>query len=173
MSSVFSHAAKSAEQLFSLLKADELAAKAAEIQAAMQAMGDQFADEMKQDAEDIQAAFSGITEAFTATNRQAQQAVRTESKATTETIKQDQVEVQESLEETAATAKNSFADISQALQAINSAETKAELARFRCHTGSEFSARHSNPAGLQQGISRQPEKNGGANARNRTGFTGY
>ena len=128
VSSVFSHAAKSAEQLFSLLKADELAAKAAEIQAAMQAMGDQFADEMKQDAEDIQAAFSGITEAFTATTQQAQQAVRTESKATTETIKQDQVEVQESLEETAATAKNSFADISQALQAINSAETKAELA---------------------------------------------
>ncbi len=128
VSSVFSQAAKGAEQLFSLLKADELAARAAEIQAAMQAMGDQFADEIKQDAEDIQAAFGGITEAFTATNQQAQQAVRTESKATTETIKQDQADVQESLEETAATAKNSFADISQALKAINSAETKAELA---------------------------------------------
>ena len=128
VSAVFSQAAKGAEQFFSLLKADELEAKAAEIQAAMKAMGDQFADEMKKDAEDIQTAFSGITDAFIATNQQAQQVVRTESKATAEGIKQDQVEVQESLEDTAETAKNTFADISQALQAINSAETKAELA---------------------------------------------
>ena len=101
----------------------------------LRSLGQEFAKQTAEDANDAKDSLVSIYDALSTKHKSAQQDIRHENKVTVEAVRQEQEQYEQALEKTGNTAKQTaditkaaFADAVDAINQINAAETRTELA---------------------------------------------
>ncbi|WP_067582832.1 tape measure protein [Endozoicomonas ascidiicola] len=101
----------------------------------LRSLGKEFAKQTAEDANDAKNSLVGIYDALSKKHQSTQQDIRRENKVTVEAAREEQKQYQKELEQTGSTAKQTaettkaaFTDAADAINQINGAETRTELA---------------------------------------------
>ncbi|WP_067521614.1 tape measure protein [Endozoicomonas ascidiicola] len=101
----------------------------------LRSLGKEFAKQTAEDANDAKNSLIGIYDALSKKHQSTQQDIRRENKVTVEAAREEQKQYQKELEQTgnaakktAETTKAAFTDAADAINQINGAETRTELA---------------------------------------------
>lgn len=113
----------------------------------LRSLGQAFGKQTAEDANDAKDALVGIYDALSTKHKSAQQDIRRENKVTVEAARQGQEQYQQELEKTGNTAKQTadttkaaFTDAADAINQINAAETRTELASLGVAIAEAFTA---------------------------------
>ncbi len=113
----------------------------------LRSLGKEFAKQTSEDADAAKDALVGIYEALSKKHEQAQKDIRRESKVTWDQVREEQERYRADVEQTGKTAeqaaettKAAFTDAANAINQINAAETRIELASLGVALAEAFSA---------------------------------
>ena len=118
-----------------VLGADNIAKSLQGTTSYLRSLGQEFAKQTAEDANDAKNSLVGIYEALSTKHKTTQKDIRRQNKITVEAARQGQEHYQQELEKTGNTAKQTadttkaaFTDVTDAINQINAAETRTELA---------------------------------------------
>ncbi|WP_175404742.1 hypothetical protein, partial [Endozoicomonas atrinae] len=134
-------------KLAEVVGADSIAKEMQATTEYLRSLGKEFAKQTAKDANAAKGALVGIYEALSKQHEQAQKDIRRESKVTWDQIREEQERYRADVEQTgqtaeqaAATTKAAFTDAANAINQINAAETRIELASLGVALAEAFSA---------------------------------
>ncbi|WP_139117596.1 hypothetical protein [Endozoicomonas atrinae] len=134
-------------KLAEVVGADSIAKEMQATTQYLRSLGKEFAKQTAEDANAAKDALVGIYEALSKNHEQAQKDIRRESKVTWDQISEEQERYRADVEQTgktaeqaAATTKAAFTDAADAINQINAAETRTELASLGVALAEAFSA---------------------------------
>ncbi|WP_419535684.1 hypothetical protein [Endozoicomonas sp.] len=134
-------------KLAEVVGADSIAKEMQATTEYLRSLGKEFAKQTGEDANAAKDALVGIYEALSKKHEQAQKDIRRESKVTWDQVREEQERYRADVEQTgktaeqaAATTKAAFTDAADAINQINGAETRTELASLGVALAEAFSA---------------------------------
>ncbi len=131
----------------------------------LRSLGKEFAKQTSEDADAAKDALVGIYEALSKKHEQAQKDIRRESKVTWDQVREEQERYRADVEQTGKTAeqaaettKAAFTDAANAINQINAAETRTELASLGVALAEVFSAGTLSQKGYTQALEASRQK---------------